>query len=37
MSAAVIALLLWGVGSLAALGWWGYCLYRLDTKQLGEQ
>lgn len=37
MSASVIALLVWGVASLAALGWWGYSLYRLDTKQRGEQ
>ncbi len=34
MSAAVWCLLLWGVASLAALGWWGYSIYR---KERGEQ
>ena len=34
MSAAIACLLLWGVASLAAIGWWGYCIYR---KERGEQ
>jgi hypothetical protein len=30
MSAAIACLLLWGVASLAAIGWWGYCIYRTE-------